>query len=264
MERAPVKGKTVIVTGSTSGIGAALAGGFAAEGANIVLNGLGDAGVIEAARAALTSKYGVAAIYHGADMTKPDDVEDLVRTAEAHFGGVDVLVNNAGIQYTEVIEAFPTERWDALIAINLSAPFHATQAVLPGMKRRGWGRIVNIASNAGLGGSVRKSAYVAAKHGVVGLTKVTGLEAAQSGVTCNAICPGWVKTPLVDVQIEDRAKRDGTSIEQATYDLLIDQQPSGRFTTFEQLTGAALFLCSSAADNMTGTTLTLDGGWMAT
>ena len=264
MERAPVKGKTVIVTGSTSGIGAALAGGFAAEGANIVLNGLGDAGAIEAARAALTSKYGVAAIYHGADMTKPDDIEDLVRTAEAHFGGVDVLVNNAGIQYTEVIEAFPTERWDALIAINLSAPFHATQAVLPGMKRRGWGRIVNIASNAGQGGSVRKSAYVAAKHGVVGLTKVTGLETAQSGVTCNAICPGWVKTPLVDVQIEDRAKRDGTSIEQATYDLLIDQQPSGRFTTFEQLAGAALFLCSSAADNMTGTTLTLDGGWMAT
>ncbi|MEO9903820.1 3-hydroxybutyrate dehydrogenase [Nisaea sp.] len=259
-----MKGKTVIVTGSTSGIGAALAGGFAAEGANIVLNGLGDAGLIEAARAALAAAHGVEVIYHGANMARPDEIEALVRAAEGHFGGVDVLVNNAGVQYTEVIEVFPTERWDALIGINLSAPFHATRAVLPGMKRRGWGRIVNIASNAGLGGSVRKSAYVAAKHGVVGLTKVTGLENAQSGVTCNAICPGWVKTPLVDVQIEDRAKRDGTSIEQATYDLLIDQQPSGRFTTFEQLAETALFLCSSAADNMTGTTITLDGGWMAT
>lgn len=259
-----MKGKTVIVTGSTSGIGAALAEGFAAEGANIVLNGLGEAGEIEKGRAALASKYGVEVLYHGADMSIPDEIEDLVRTAEGQFGAVDVLVNNAGVQYTEVIEGFPAERWDALIAINLSAPFHATRAALPGMKRRGWGRIVNIASNAGLGGSVRKSAYVAAKHGVVGLTKVTGLENARSGVTCNAICPGWVKTPLVEVQIADRAKRDGTSIEQATYDLLIDQQPSGRFTTVEQLAGAALFLCSGAADNMTGTTLTLDGGWMAT
>lgn len=259
-----MKGRTVIVTGSTSGIGAALAGGFAARGAHIVLNGLGEAGAIETARAALASRHGVEVIYHGADMARPEEVEDLVRTAEGHFGAVDILVNNAGIQHTEVIEAFPAERWDALIAINLTAPFLAMRAALPGMKRRGWGRIINIASNAGLGGSVRKSAYVAAKHGIVGLTKVAGLETAGTGVTCNAICPGWVKTPLVDVQIEDRAKRDGTGIAQATYDLLIDQQPSGRFTTFGQLSGAALFLCSSAADNMTGTTLTLDGGWMAT
>lgn len=258
-----MKGRTAVVTGSTSGIGAAMAEAFAAEGANIVINGLGDAGAIEALRASLEEKHGIRAIYHGADMTKPAEIEDLIRTAEESLGSVDILVNNAGIQHTDPIEDFPVERWDAVIAINLSAAFHGMRAALPGMKKRGWGRIINIASAHGLVASVNKSAYVAAKHGIVGLTKVAALENAQSGVTCNAICPGWVKTALVVAQIEARAKANGTSIEDQTRALLLEKQPSGQFTTVEQLAGAAVFLCSDAASNMTGTTVTLDGGWTA-
>jgi 3-hydroxybutyrate dehydrogenase len=258
-----MKGKTALVTGSTSGIGAAMAAAFAAEGANIVINGLGDAAEIEKGRDALEKKYGVSVMYHGADMTRPDEIEDMVRSAEKRFGSVDVLVNNAGIQHTDPIEAFPVDRWNAVIAINLSAAFHAMRAALPGMQKRGWGRIINIASAHGLVASVNKSAYVAAKHGIVGLTKVAALENAQSGITCNAICPGWVKTALVVAQIEARAEKNGTSIEQETQALLLEKQPSGQFTTVEQLAGAAVFLCSEAASNMTGTTVTLDGGWTA-
>ncbi|WP_420406200.1 3-hydroxybutyrate dehydrogenase [Nisaea sp.] len=258
-----MKGKTALVTGSTSGIGAAMAAAFAAEGANIVINGLGDAAEIEKGRAALEAKFGVSVLYHGADMTKPEQIEDMVRSAEAKFGSVDVLVNNAGIQHTDPIEAFPADRWNAVIAINLSSAFHTMQSALPGMQRRGWGRIINIASAHGLVASVNKSAYVAAKHGIVGLTKVAALENAQSGITCNAICPGWVKTPLVVAQIEARAEKNGTSIEEETDALLLEKQPSGRFTTVEQLAAAAVFLCSDAASNMTGTTMTLDGGWTA-
>lgn len=258
-----MKGRTAVVTGSTSGIGAAMATAFAGEGANIVINGLGDGAAIEQARASLESEHGVRVVYHGADMTKPEEIEDLIRMAEGQFGSVDILVNNAGIQHTDPIEDFPVDRWNAVIAINLSAAFHGMRAALPGMKKRGWGRIINVASAHGLVASVNKSAYVAAKHGIVGLTKVAALENAQSGVTCNAICPGWVKTPLVVSQIEARAESNGTSVERETQALLLEKQPSGQFTTVEQLAGAAVFLCSDAASNMTGTTVTLDGGWTA-
>ncbi|MBO6561823.1 MAG: 3-hydroxybutyrate dehydrogenase [Nisaea sp.] len=258
-----MKSRAVIVTGSTSGIGAALAAAFAEAGANVVLNGFGDAAQIDRVRRDLAQRHGVDVLYHGADMTRPEEISDLISMTERRFGAVDVLVNNAGIQHTDRIEHFPPEKWDALIAINLFAVFHGTAAVLPGMRRRGRGRIVNIASNHGFSGGVNKCAYVAAKHAVLGLTKVTALETAGSGITCNAICPGWVKTPLVDRQIEARAARDGLDIGEATWRLLIEQQPSGRFTTFDQLAGAALFLCSETAANMTGASITQDGGWTA-
>ncbi|UUX48759.1 3-hydroxybutyrate dehydrogenase [Nisaea acidiphila] len=258
-----MRGKTVIVTGSTSGIGAALAGAFAGTGATVVLNGLGGAEEIEAARRTLAERHGVEVLYHGADMTRPEEISDLIASTERRFGAVDILVNNAGVQHTDRIEDFPPEKWDALIAINLTAVFHATAAALPLMKRKGWGRVINVASNHAFGGGVTKCAYVATKHAVLGLTKVTALETAGSGITCNAICPGWVKTPLVDAQIEARAARDGLDIEEATWRLLIEQQPSGRFTMFEQLGAAALFLASDAAANMTGSSITQDGGWTA-
>lgn len=258
-----LKDKGVVVTGSTSGIGLGIASAFAAQGCQIMLNGLGDAGEIETLRADLESAHGVPVRFHGADMTKPDQIADLIATAEEAFGSVDVLVNNAGIQYTASIDEFPTERWDAVIAINLSSAFHTMHAALPGMKQRNWGRIINIASAHGLVASKQKSAYVAAKHGVNGLTKVGALETAETGVTVNSICPGWVLTPLVQKQIDARAEAGGLSQDAARIDLLSEKQPSKAFVTPEQIGGLAVFLCSPAAEQITGQTLGIDGGWTA-
>jgi 3-hydroxybutyrate dehydrogenase len=258
-----LKGKKAVVTGSTSGIGLAIARQLASHGADIVLNGFGDAEEIERTRSAIEADYGVRARFIGADLSKGEATRQFIENAAKELGGIDILVNNAGIQYTALIEDFPADRWDAIIALNLSAVFHGTAAALPYMKKQGWGRIVNIASAHGLVASVQKSAYVAAKHGVVGLTKVTALETAGTGVTCNAICPGWVRTALVERQIEALAEKSGTDIETAARELLAEKQPSLQFVTPEQLGAAAAFLCSDAAAQMTGTQLTMDGGWTA-
>lgn len=258
-----LKGKTALVTGSTSGIGQGIAEALAAEGANIVLNGFGDAGEIEKLRQEIAGKHGVRVAYDAADMSKPKDILRMVREAQDEFGAIDVLVNNAGIQHVAALEDFPDERWDAVIAINLSSAFHTTKAALPAMRKKGWGRIINIASAHGLVASPQKSAYVAAKHGVVGLTKVTALETGGSGITCNAICPGWVLTPLVKKQIEDRAKASGRSYDEEKYDLVVDKTPSKDFSTPEQLGGLAVFLCSPSADQITGASISSDGGWTA-
>ncbi len=258
-----MRGRTAAVTGSTGGIGRAVAEALAGAGANIVLNGFGDAAEIEEQRAGLEARFGIGAAWHGADMARPADIRDLLETAAARFGAVDILVNNAGIQHTDPVEDFPEDRWDAVIAVNLSAPFHATKAAIGPMKARGWGRIVNIASVHGLVASVHKAAYIAAKHGLVGLTKTVALEAAGTGVTCNAVCPGWVRTPLVEAQIEARAAREGVAVEAAAAELLREKQPSGRFTAVGEVGAAVAFLCGEAAANMTGATLTLDGGWSA-
>ena len=258
-----LKGKVAVVTGSTSGIGQAIATAFAKEGCNVVLNGFGDAAAIEQQRRDLEGRFGVKVAYHGADMSKPADIADMIAKAEASFGSVDILVNNAGIQHVAPIENFPPEKWDAIIAINLSATFHAIRAALPGMKRRKWGRIVNIASTHGLVASAQKVAYVAAKHGIVGLTKVVGVECADTGVTCNAVCPGWVLTPLVQAQIDARAKAEGIPVKQASDDLLREKQPQLKFTTVDQIAGLAVFLCSDTASNMQGVQLVSDGGWTA-
>jgi 3-hydroxybutyrate dehydrogenase len=254
-----LKGKTALVTGSTSGIGLGLAKALAAQGANLVMNGFGE---VDAALAQVKA-FGVQVSYHGADMSKPDEIEAMVRHAEATFGSVDVLVNNAGIQHVARVENFPPERWDAVIAINLSSAFHASRFALPGMQARNWGRILNIASVHGLVASAEKSAYVAAKHGLVGLTKVTALENATSGVTCNAICPGWVLTPLVQKQVDAKAAALGISNEEAKRQLLAEKEPSLQFTTPEELGALAVFLCSSAADNVRGVAWNMDGGWAA-
>ncbi len=258
-----LKGKTAIVTGSTSGIGLGIARALGGAGANLMLNGFGDAGQIEALRAGLAQEFGIEVAYHGADMSRPEQIRALVQAAVDELGGVDILVNNAGIQHTAPVESFPAERWDAILAINLSAVFHATQAALPVMKARDWGRIVNIASVHGLVASVDKAAYVAAKHGVVGLTKVVALETARTGITCNAICPGWVLTPLVQKQIDARAERDGLTQEQAKSSLLAEKQPSGEFATPAQLGALCVFLCSDAASQMRGAALPVDGAWLA-
>lgn len=258
-----LKGKSAIVTGSTSGIGLGIAQALAAQGANIMLNGFGDPAEIEALRASLAGQYGVTVLYNGADLSKAEACVGLVRDAEARLGSADILVNNAGIQHVAPVEDFPPDRWDAVIAINLSSAFHTIRAALPGMKQRGWGRIVNIASAHGLVASPNKSAYVAAKHGLLGLTKVVALENAESPVTCNAICPGWVLTPLVQRQIDARASAEGVTVEMASRELLTEKQPSKRFATPEQIGGLAVFLCSDAAANMTGTSLPVDGGWTA-
>ena len=254
-----LKGKTALVTGSTSGIGLGLAKALAAQGANIVMNGFGEVGAAQAQ----VKAFGVQVSYHGADMSKPHEIEAMVRHAEATFGSVDVLVNNAGIQHVARVENFPPERWDAVIAINLSSAFHASRFALPGMQARNWGRILNIASVHGLVASAEKSAYVAAKHGLVGLTKVTALENATSGVTCNAICPGWVLTPLVQKQVDAKAAALGISNEEAKRQLLAEKEPSLQFTTPEELGALAVFLCSSAADNVRGVAWNMDGGWAA-
>jgi len=258
-----LQGKTALVTGSTSGIGQGIAEAMAAQGANIVLNGFGDAGEIEKLRKEIADKNGVKVIYNGADMTKPKDIAAMVKQAEDEFGVIDVLVNNAGIQFVASVEDFPDERWDAVIAINLSSAFHTTKAALPAMRKKGWGRIINIASAHGLVASPQKVAYVAAKHGIVGMTKVVALETGGSGITCNAICPGWVLTPLVKKQIEDRAKKSGRTFDEEKYDLVVDKTPSKDFSTPEQLGGLAVFLCSPSADQITGTTISSDGGWTA-
>lgn len=258
-----LKGKTAIVTGSTSGIGLGIARKLAAAGADIMLNGFGDAAEIEAERQAIEADFGVKALYSAADMSKPDQIAAMVASAEQAFGTVDILVNNAGIQHTALVENFPAERWETIIAINLSAVFYGTQAVLPGMKARNWGRIINIASAHGLVASAQKAAYVAAKHGVVGLTKVVALETAESGITCNAICPGWVLTPLVQKQIDALAERENITVAEAQVKLLSEKQPSRQFTTPDQLGDLAVFLCSEAAGNIKGASLPVDGGWTA-
>ena len=254
-----LKGKNAIVTGSTSGIGLGIAKPLARQGANIVLNGFGDAQGPQAEVAAL----GVKVAYHGADMSKPADIEALMAFAAAEFGRVDILVNNAGIQHVANIEDFPVERWDAIIAINLSSAFHATRLALPAMKAANWGRIINVASVHGLVASAQKSAYVAAKHGIVGLTKVTALENATTGVTCNAICPGWVLTPLVQKQVDAKAAALGVSNEDAKKVLLGEKEPSMQFTTPEELGELAVFFCSAAANNVRGVAWNMDGGWVA-
>jgi 3-hydroxybutyrate dehydrogenase len=254
-----LKGKTALVTGSTSGIGLGMAVALARQGANVMLNGFGD---VEAARAEV-SRVGTRVSYHGADMSKPGEIEAMVRACEAEFGSLDILVNNAGIQHVAKVEDFPVDRWDAIIAINLTSAFHTTRLALPGMKRRNWGRVLNIASVHGLVASAEKSAYVAAKHGIVGFTKTVALEAATTGVTVNAICPGWVLTPLVQKQVDARAAQAGISNDDAKRQLLAEKQPSLQFTTPEQLADLAVFLCSPAADNIRGVAWNVDGGWVA-
>lgn len=255
--------KKAVVTGSTSGIGLAIARELAANGADVVINGFGDAQAIEKERLGLELEFDVAAHYINADLSNAEAVRAFIDAAAERLGGIDILVNNAGIQHTDRIEDFPIDRWNAIIALNLSAVFHGTAAALPYMQKAGWGRIINIASTHGLVASVNKSAYVAAKHGVVGLTKVTALENAGSGITCNAICPGWVRTPLVEAQIEALAKNQGISTDAAARALLEEKQPSLQFVMPAQLGAAAVFLASPAADQMTGAALTIDGGWTA-
>ena len=256
-------GKVAVVTGSTSGIGLGVARALAAEGADIMLNGFGEVGAIEALRAEIAGAHGVQVRHSAADMTRPDEVAGLVRQAQAELGGVAVLVNNAGIQHTAEIAAFPPEKWEQVIGINLSAPFYAMQAAIPLMRAAGWGRIINIASAHGLVGSAQKSAYVAAKPGLVGLTKVAAIELANDGITCTAICPGWVLTPLVQAQIDARAKAAGQPEEDVRRALLAEKQPMLRFTTPEQIGALCGFLCSEAAATITGVPLSIDGGWTA-
>jgi 3-hydroxybutyrate dehydrogenase len=259
LEMSMLKGKTALVTGSTSGIGLGIAKALAEQGANIMMNGFGE----KDAAMAEVKAFGVEVDYHGADMSKPSEIEAMMLAAEKRFGAVDILVNNAGIQHVANVEDFPVDRWDAVIAINLSSAFHTTRMALPGMKQRNWGRIINLASVHGLVASAQKSAYVAAKHGIVGLTKVTALETAQTGVTCNAICPGWVLTPLVQKQVDARAEKDQVNNEEAKKRLLSEKQPSGEFVTPDQLAALAVFFCSPAATQVRGVAWNMDGGWAA-
>ena len=252
-----------VVTGSTSGIGLGIAEAFAQNGMNVMLNGFGDANEIEAIRAKLENENNVKVLYSGADMSKPEQIRAMVDEARAAFGQIDVVVNNAGIQRVAKLEEFPEDKFDAIIAINMSSAFHTTKAVIGEMKERGFGRIINVASAHGLVASPFKSAYVMAKHGVVGLTKVTALEGAEFGVTCNAICPGYVRTPLVERQIPDTAKERGITEEEVVRDVLLHAQPTKRFVEVEEVGELALFLCSKAAGSITGTSLPIDGGWVA-
>ena len=258
-----LRNKTAIVTGSTSGIGLGIAHALAAEGANIVLNGFGDPREIEALRAGLARDYGVEVLFSGADMSVPAQIRDMITLANAHLGRLDILVNNAGIQHTAPADEFPDDKWDAIVAINLSSNFHAIKSALPIMRAQGAGRIVNIASVHGLVASTMKCAYVAAKHGVIGLTKAIALETAGSGITCNAVCPGWVLTGLVQKQIDDLAVRNAISPATAQAQLLSQKQPSGEFATPAQLGALVVFLCSAAASQVSGAAMTVDGGWTA-
>jgi 3-hydroxybutyrate dehydrogenase len=258
-----LNGKTAVVTGSTSGIGLAIARAFAKHRANVVLNGFGDRSEIEKLRFSIEAEFGTRARHSPADMTKPEEIAEMIRTAQEEFGGVDILVNNAGIQHVASIEDFPPEKWDAVIAVNLSSSFHSIRAALPRMKARKWGRIINIASAHGLVASGQKAAYVAAKHGLVGLTKVVAIEAANAGVTCNAICPGWVRTPLVEQQIVARANAVRQSVEEAKVTLIAEKQPMHAFSTPEGIGAFAVFLCGDAAATITGASLSIDGGWTA-
>ena len=254
-----LKGKTALVTGSTSGIGLGIALSLARQGTNIVLNGFGD---VDAARAEV-ARLGVKVGYHGADMSRPAEIDALMAHARDEFGGVDILVNNAGIQHVANVEDFPVEKWDAIIAINLTSAFHTTRLALPGMKAKNWGRVINVASTHGLVASAQKSAYVASKHGIVGFTKAVALETATTGVTVNAICPGWVLTPLVQKQVDARALNEGVPVDEAKRRLLAEKQPSLQFTTPEQLGELAVFLCTDAAANVRGVAWNMDGGWAA-
>jgi len=258
-----LKGKSAVVTGSTSGIGLAIAGALAARGVNIMLNGFGDAAEIKAICTRLAQAHGVRVEHHGADMSKPVDIEAMMKQAESSFGAIDLLINNAGIQFVSPVEDFPPEKWDAIIAINLVALFHTIRHTVPGMKKRKWGRIINIASAHALVASPYKSAYVAAKHGVAGLTKTIALETATFGITCNAICPGYVLTPLVEKQIPDTAKARGITEAQVVSDVLLAAQPTKQFVTVEQVAALACFLAGDEAASITGTIQSIDGGWTA-
>ena len=258
-----LKGKTALVTGSTSGIGLGIALALAREGAHVMLNGFGDAEGARAEVAAAGAASGSRVLYNGADMSQPAQIEAMVRACEAEFGALDILVNNAGIQHVANVEDFPVDRWDAIIAINLSSAFHTVRAAMPGMRARNWGRVINVASAHGLVASAQKSAYVAAKHGLVGFTKSAALECATTGITHNAICPGWVLTPLVQKQVDARAAALGVSADEAKRGLLAEKQPSLQFTTPAQLGGLAVFMCSPAADNVRGVAWNVDGGWVA-
>jgi 3-hydroxybutyrate dehydrogenase len=259
-----LEGQVAVITGSTSGIGHAMAASLAAQGVNVVLNGFGEAGKIEADRAALEAASGVKVRYHGADMSKPKEIAELIAYAHKELGRLDILVNNAGLQHVAPVEDFPDDKWDTLIAVILSSTFHATKAAIPIMKAQGRGRIVNIASAHGLVASPFKGAYVAAKHGVVGFTKVTALETARSGITANAICPGYVKTPLVEAQIADQAKARGIPVERVIEDVILAAQPNKTFVEYDQLAGMLLYLVSDLGSSTTGAALTIDGGWTAT
>jgi 3-hydroxybutyrate dehydrogenase len=258
-----LKGKSALVTGSTSGIGLAIARAMAAQGANVTINGFGDAAGIEKERSGIEKEFGVKAVYSPADMTKPAEIADMIKTAEKTFGSLDVLVNNAGIQFVSPIEDFPIDKWDQILAINLSAAFHAIRAAVPGMKSRKWGRIISTASAHSLVASPFKSAYVTAKHGIAGLTKTVALELATFGVTCNCISPGYVWTPLVEKQIPDTAKARGITEEQVKRDVILAAQPTKEFVTVEEVASLAVYLCSDAAKSITGANLSIDGGWTA-
>lgn len=258
-----LKGKTAIVTGSTSGIGQGMALALAQAGCNVMLNGLGDAAAIETERAKMEKDTGSKIAFNGADMTKPDQIEAMIKEAKAKFGSVDIIVNNAGVQHVAPIDEFPPEKWDQIIAINLTSAFHMSRVAIPFMKEAGWGRIVNLASAHALVASPFKGAYVAAKHGLAGLTKTIALELAEKNITCNAICPGYVKTPLVDKQIGDQAKARGISEEDVVKNVILGAQPTKKFTTVEDVGALCVFLCSDSAKNITGAILPIDGGWTA-
>ena len=258
-----LRDRTAVITGSTSGIGLGLAEAFAAAGCRIAINGIATQEEADALVDRLQQQHGTEVFYHPANLADPKQCTALIEEAQRRFGTVDILINNAGIQHVAAVEQFPPDRWDAILAVNLSAAFHTIRAALPAMQQRNWGRILNIASVHGIVASIHKAAYVAAKHGIVGLTKVVALENATRGITCNAICPGYVLTPLLQRQIDDRANKEHVTNEEASHDLLHDKQPSGRFTSVEDIAALAIFLCSSAASNITGASLPIDGGWTA-